>query len=84
MLPAFCHVAAACAPRRRETQDLTSLRQKGKNWYFRHLTMWGHLGVCSQVTALTPWSPLKGHVLEGDVLTAIDGAKVANVPFEKV
>jgi hypothetical protein len=40
--------------------------------------------IVAQVTALTPWSPLKGHVIEGDVLTAIDGAKVANVPFEQV
>jgi hypothetical protein len=36
------------------------------------------------VTALTPWSPLKGHVEEGDVLESIDGIKLRTVPFEQV
>jgi len=52
------------------------LPTKGMNIFVR--------SIVAQVTALTPWSPLKGHVIEGDVLTAIDGAKVANVPFEQV
>lgn len=51
-----------------------------------HITLQSGRGEVSKVvvTALTPWSPLKGHVEDGDILTAIDGLKLLSVPFEQV